>query len=145
MTDQEMVDRFALVAKPRWAELLRLKGRHVYEDMPGDETSTYLVGNGKPVSLKLKRTMQPYGSIERFTREDKEMGFVVNPGLLPLVKAITLDVRGLKLLITRRIAPRADDKGAVAHVEGAGVRVMLFHAPDNKESYVVWECLYGVV
>jgi hypothetical protein len=143
MTDQEMVDRFALVAKPRLTELLRLKAQHIYDDTPGDANSTLEIGSAE-VRLKLARTVQPYAGIQRFATEEKEMGFVVNPGLVPLVKAITLDVRGRRFLLTRRIADTPSDKGAIAHIDGYGVRILMYTDAAGAETQLTWECLYGV-
>jgi hypothetical protein len=36
VTEQEIVDLFAKVAKPRLIDLLKLKVRHVYETIPGN-------------------------------------------------------------------------------------------------------------
>jgi hypothetical protein len=143
MTDQEMVDRFALIARPRLVELLRLKAEHVYDNTPGAANSTSFAG-ATEVRLKLTRTVQPYAQIERFANEEKEMGFVVNPGLVPIVKAITLDVRGRKFLVTRKVAATPSDQGMIAHVDGYGVRILLHTDADNNETRLTWECLYGV-
>jgi hypothetical protein len=143
MTEQEMVDHFARLAKPRLSELLRLKAEHVYDPTPGDAASTSLVQN-VVVGLKLTTTRQPYASIERFATEEKQMGFVINPGLVPLVKAISLDLRGRQLLVTRRIASRNDDRGAVAHVDGFGVRLLLYPDSNSNDTHLIWEALFGV-
>ena len=143
MNQQSMVDHFAKSAKPRLLELLKLKVRHVYETTPGNSGST-LVIDGREVKLKLLRTAQPYKDIERFLTEDKLIGFIVNPGVLPIVKAISTDIRGRNLLVTRRIQPRDDDSGAVAHLDHFGIRVMMFFDSDLTEMQVIWECLYGV-
>ena len=143
MTDQEAVDYFARLAKPRFAQLLRLNVPHLHDPRPGHVDSTGSASNAG-VGLKLARTVQPYGDIQRFVAEDKAIGFVVNPGLVPLVKAISFDVRGRKLLVTRTIAPRDTDKGSIAHLEGFGVRVMMYFDEDEGETHLVWECLYGV-
>jgi hypothetical protein len=142
MTQQAMVDHFAILAKPRLLELLKLKVRHVYETTPGNSGSK-LVVDGREVELRLLRTAQPYKDIERFLAEDKLIGFIVNPGVLPIVKAISMDTRGRKMLITRRIQPRDDDNGAVAHLDHFGVRVMMFFDSDLNETQVIWESLYG--
>jgi len=134
MTDQEIVDHIALMAKPRFMELLRLKIPHVYDDTPG----------GQKAGLKLVKAVQPYASIERFMQEDKLVGFVINPGLLPIVKAISLDIRGKQSLLTRRIASRPGDQGAIAHIDGFGVRVQMFYDEDEGDTHIVWECLYAV-
>jgi hypothetical protein len=143
MNEQAIVDRFAELAKPRLSELLRLNIEHIYDPTSGDANSIY-GGVADEVRLKLKKTVQPYGDIERFVADDKVMGYVVNPGLLPIAKAISLDIRGRRLLVTRKIAGRADDRGVVGHVDGFGVRIMMYFDPDQKETNLVWECLYGV-
>jgi hypothetical protein len=86
----------------------------------------------------------PYKDIERFATEDKVMGFVVGPGVLPIVKAISLDLRGKTMLVTRRIQSGDDDKGVVAdlaHFEG---RVMMSFDMERNETDLVWQALYGV-
>ena len=143
MTEQEIVDYFARMAKPRLGELLRLKAQHVYDDTPGRAGSTSMAGS-QPVKLQLTRTVQPYASIERFATEEKAMGFVVNPGLVPLVKAIALDVRGRQWLVTRKVAATDGDRGVVAHVDGYGVRILMHHDAEQGDTRVTWECLYGV-
>ena len=143
MNEQEMVDHFAALAKPRLSELLRLKAEHVYDPTPGDAESTFPAGTS-PIRLKLKTTVEPYVAIERFVTEEKQMGFVINPGLVPIVKAIALEVRGRRLLVTRRIAERHGDRGVIAHVDGYGVRILMHTDAEHKDTYVTWECLYGV-
>ncbi|HYP07309.1 MAG TPA: hypothetical protein VER03_13840, partial [Bryobacteraceae bacterium] len=88
--------------------------------------------------------VQPYGDMQRFVLEDKVMGFVVNPGLVALIKVIAPDVRGRRLLVTRQIAPSDKDRGVIAHVDGCGVRIMMYYDEDEGETHVAWECLYGV-
>ena len=143
MTKQAMVDLFARLAQPRLMELLKLKVRHVYETTPGNANSK-LVIDGSEVQFKLVRAAQPYKDIERFATEDKVMGFVVGPGVLPIVKAISLDLRGKTMLVTRRIQDRDDDKGIVAHLDHFGVRVTMSFDLARNETEVVWEALYGV-
>ena len=142
MNEQEIVDYCARLAKPRLTELLRLTVQHVY-DSTGDSTSPFVIDISE-VRLKLVRTVQPYGDIKRFVTEDKVMGFVVNPGLVPIVKAISMDIRGRQLLVTRKIAARDDDKGVLAHVDGFGVRIMMYFDAEQNDTNIVWECLYGV-
>jgi hypothetical protein len=143
MTKQAMVDLFAKLAQPRLMELLKLKVRHVYETTPGNANSK-LVVDGSEVQFKLVRTAQPYKDIERFATEDKVMGFVVGPGVLPIVKAISLDLRGKTMLVTRRIQSGDDDKGVVAHLDHFGGRVMMSFDMERNETQLVWETLYGV-
>jgi len=142
MTEQEIVDLFAKAAKPRLMDLLKLKIRHVYETTPGDANSTIVIDGGEIRFITI-RTVQPYRDIERFVAEDKVIGFVVNPGLLPIVKAISMDVRGRKMLVTRSIQAREDDKGVVAHLDHFGVRILMSFDSVRNETQVVWEALYG--
>jgi len=143
VTEQEIVDFFTKVAKPRLIDLLKLKVRHIYETTPGNAGST-LVIDGSEIRLKSIRSTQPYRDIERFVAEDKVMGFVVNPGLLPIVKAIAMDIRGRKMLVTRRIQARDDDRGVGAQLDHFGVRIMMSFDSVRNETDVVWESLYGV-
>ena len=138
-----MADYFAKAAKPRLMELLKLKVRHIYETTPGNAQST-LVVEGSEITFKSQRSAQPYRDIQRFVADDKVIGFVVNPGLLPIVKAILMDTRGRRMLVTRKVEARADDQGAVSHLEEFGIRLMLSFNPDLNETHAVWECLYGV-
>jgi len=70
------------------------------------------------------------------------MQSVIDPGLLPIAKAIAKDVLGRRTLITRRIAPKKTDQGAIADVQGFGIRVLIYE--DADDTIVAWECLYGV-
>jgi hypothetical protein len=124
-------------------ELLKLKVRHVYETTAGDASSKIVI-DGCEVPFKRIRSAQPYRDIARFLGEDKVIGFVVNPGLLPIVKAISMDIRGRKMLVTRRIRATGDDKGVVAHLDHFGVRIMMSFDPVRYETEVAWEVLYGV-
>ena len=143
MTEQEMVDRFAELAKPRVLELLKLKIPHVYDETPGTAMSKVMAAN-RAIGLKLERTIQPYALIERLTTDEKVTGFIINPGLVPLVKAMAFDIRGRQLLVTRRIAAKAGEKGAIAHVEGFGIQIGMRFDSSRNETQVIWECLYGV-
>jgi hypothetical protein len=143
MTPQAMVDLFARLAQPRLMELLRLKVRHVYEITPGIPNST-LVIEGQEVQFKLVRTAQPYKDIERFTAEDKIMGFVIGPGVLPIVKTISTELRGKTMLVTRRIQDGDAEKGVVAHLDHFGSRVIMSFDSNRNETDLVWEALYGV-
>jgi hypothetical protein len=124
-------------------DLLKLKVRHIYETTPGNAGST-LVIDGHEIRFKSIRSTQPYRDIERFVAEDKVIGFVVNPGVLPIVKAIAMDIRGRKMLVTRRIQAREDDRGVGAQIDHFGVRIMMSFDAVRNETDVVWESLYGV-
>src|SRR4051794_38356862 len=102
------------MAGPRAASLLRLRAaRHVYEPTPGALHSK-VVEDGEEVTLnKWKSAVQPYRDIERFLSEEKVMQFLVGPGLLPVITALSKDILGRRLLVTRRVADRAGDRGAV--------------------------------
>jgi len=137
-----MVDRFAQAAQPRLMDLLKLKRRHVYETTPGRANSQIVI-EGNSIQFKSIRSAQPYRDIERFVTEEKIMGFVVNPGLLPIVKAISIDIRGRKMLVTRRIQEMPEDIGVAAQLDHFGVRIMMFFDSVRNETQVVWESLYG--
>lgn len=143
LTAQEMVELFARKAKPRLQELLRIRGEHLFDATPGHEGSSTLTERGE-VKLKVGRTSQPYKDIHRFANDEHVIGFVVNPGLVPIVKAMTIAMLGKKLLVTRALGPTP--KGAVsAPIEGYGVRVLLRHDEDQNETTITWEWLFGAV
>jgi hypothetical protein len=143
MNPQAMVDQFARSAKPRLMNLLKLKVQHVYDPTPGGPQSKSVV-DGCAVELRLQTAAQPYRDIERFLAEDKLMGFVVNPGLLPIVTAIAGELRGRRMLVTRKVGARDGDRGVVAHLDGFGMRILMYSDLTVNETQVVWECLYGV-
>lgn len=143
MTEQDIVDLFARVAKPRLTALLKLQAKHLYEMTPGLANSRIVI-DGSEVEFRKIKTVQTYKGIERFVAKDKILGFVVNPGLLPIVKAISMDVRGRKMLVTRRIQGTDIDKGVVAHLDDFGMRIVMSCDAGRNETHVTWECLYGV-
>jgi hypothetical protein len=55
-----------------------------------------------------------------------------------------MDIRGRKMLVTRRIQARDDDKGVGAQLDHVGVRIMMSFDAVRNETDVVWETLYGV-
>ena len=140
MTTQAMAEQIAKLALPRLLNLLKLKVRHVYETTPGQAKSKLVVA-GVPVEFKLLTSTQPYVDIERFVADDKVMGFIVNPGLLPIAKALSQELRGRKMLVTRRIQP---GDAAAADFDLFGMRVAISYDEALRESRVVWECLYAV-
>ena len=146
VTVQETVDRIAVLAQPRLTSLLRLRNtKHVYEPTPGELNSTVVVDGQMVMLNKFKTASQPYRDIERFLGEDKMSQYIVGPGLLPVVTALSKDIMGKKLLVTRRVATRDDDKGVVGHLDGFGVRVMMYFDEVANDTIVAWECLYGVL
>ena len=146
MNAQEAVDRFAILARPRLTSLLRLRSvRHVYEPTPGVLNSK-VADNGVEITLnKLKRTSQPYRDIQRFLAVEKVMQYIIDPGLLPVVTALSKDIAGRKALGTRTVAAKADDKGVAGYIDGFGVRVAMYFDEVAGETIVEWTCLYGVV
>ena len=145
MTDQETVDRFAILAKVRLTSLLRLStARHIYDPTPGATNSQFVEAGLLIVLNKWKRDQQPYKDLERFLSDERVMRSVIDPGLLPIAKAISRDVLGRRLLVTRRIAPKESDAGTVAHVDGYGIRILVSFDAAAGETIVAWECLYGV-
>jgi hypothetical protein len=144
---QEIVDRFAELAKPRIATLLRLKdARHVYDPTPGEVNSPVALEDGTIVTLsRTRKASQPYRSIERFIPEDRVMQFIIDPGLLPLMTSMSKDMWGRRILVTRRISTNPAGKGVVAHVDGFGMRIRMFFDQEANDTIVTWECLYGVL
>jgi hypothetical protein len=142
---EAMAGLFAKLAKPRLLDLLRLKSvEHIYDPTPGRAPSKF-VHQGVEISLdKLQKTTQPYRDIQRFLSEEKVQSHILDPGLLPAVKSILTDVRGRRVLVTRKVAPKNDlENGAVGHLDGFGMRVVLL-VDSSEEWRVTWECLYGV-
>jgi hypothetical protein len=139
------VDRLAILAMPRLASLLRLRNvRHVYDPTPGTLNSK-VVDSGCEFTLdRLKRASQPYRNIERFLSSEKVMQFIIGPGVLPVVTTLSKDIAGKRLLITRRVAARDGDKGVIGHLDGFGVRLMMYFDEAAGETIVEWNCLYGV-
>ena len=127
MNIQQTVEHFAALAAPRLANLLRLStARHVYDSTPG-ALNSQVTESGTTISLdKWKHDEQPYKDLARFTSEERIMRSVIDPGLLPIAKAISKDVLGRRILITRKIAPKKNDRGASAHVEGYGIRILIY-------------------
>ena len=146
MSDQETVDRLAVLAKLRLTSLLRLRNvKHVYDPSPGAVNSK-VIEDGHEVTLnKLKRASQPYRDIERFLGDEKVGQYIVGPGLLPIVTALSKDIMGKKLLVTRRVAARDDDKGVIGHLDGFGVRIVMYFDEAAGDTIIEWECLYGVL
>jgi hypothetical protein len=108
--------------------------------------NSVVVVDGNEVLLsKLKRTSQPYGHIDRFLADDRVTQFIIDPRLLPLATAISKDILGKNVLVTRRVAARDDDKGVVGHLDDFGVRIMMYFDESAGETIVEWNCLYGVI
>src|SRR5437667_9055807 len=141
VTDQETVDRLAVLAGPRLTSLLRLRNvRHVYDPTPGELNSTVVEDSHEVVLNRWKSASQPYRDIERFLVDEKVMQYIVGPGLLPIVTALAKEIMGKKLLVTRKVAARNDDKGVVGHLDGFGVRVMMYFDDRANEMILAWEC-----
>ena len=146
MNQQETVDRFAKLAQPRLTSLLRLRSvRHVYDPTPGALNSRVAEDGNEFVLDKLKRTSQPYRDIQRFLSDERAMQYIIGPGLLPVVTALSKDILGKTVLVTRRVAARADDRGVVGHLRDFGVRIMMYFDEAAGETIVEWNCLYGVL
>jgi len=144
--EQETVDGLAVLATPRLANLLRLRSvKHIYDPTPGALNSTVVEGGHKVILAKFKRASQPYRGIDRFLSDEKVMEYIIGPGLLPVVMAVSKDILGKKLLVTRRLAPRDDDKGVVGHFDGFGARIMMYFDKGAGETILEWSCLYEVL
>lgn len=149
MSPQALADLFAKVAKPRLLDLLKLKSvEHVYDPTPGRAPASFLY-QGREISLKLHTTTQPYKDILRFVSAEKVQAYILDPGLLPAVKAILTDVRGRRVLVTRRVGPRITsgkdtaENAGVGHLDGFGMRLVV-QVDSSDEWQLTWECLYGV-
>jgi hypothetical protein len=141
---EKTVNRLAELAQVRLADLLRLNSaRHVYDPMPGLPGARFFAEEGEVVLNGTKRATQPYRNFSRFLTPEKTMPFLVEPGLVPLVKTMLFEARGRKVLVSRKPAPLESDRGAVGHVPGYGVRVLL--EVDGEETILTWECLFGVL
>jgi hypothetical protein len=146
VNEQETVDRLAVLSKPRLISLLRLRSvRRLYEPTPGALNSR-VVQEGLVVCLdKSRQASQPYRDIERFLTDEKVMQYIVGPGLLPLVTAMSKAIMGRKLLVTRRIAAKDDDQGVIGHLDGFGIRIMMYFDTAANETILEWDCLFGVL
>jgi hypothetical protein len=146
MNEQTMVDRLAVLAEPRLASLLRLRSaRHIYDPTPGALNSKVLADGREVLLNKLTRASQPYRDIQRFFSDEKVMEYIVSPGLLPVAMALSKDILGKKILVTRRLAARDGDKGVIGHLTGFGVRIMMYFDETGGETIIEWNCLYGVL
>jgi hypothetical protein len=145
VNEQETVDRLAVLSKPRLTSLLRLRSvRHLYDPTPGAVNSRAVEDGNEFILDRLKRASQPYRDIERFLSDEKVMEYIVGPGLLPIVTALSKDILGKKVLVTRRMAARDQDKGVIGHLDGFGVRIMMYFDETAGETILEWNCLYGV-
>lgn len=143
---QPTADRFATLASARIPSMLQLRStRHVYDPVAGDVNSVTEV-EGKEVVLKhWRRAEQPYRDLNRFATDERVMQHVIDRGLLPIVTALSKEIMGKRLLVTRRPAPRKGDRGVVAHLEGYGIRIVIHFDSAKEDTIVAWECLYGSV
>lgn len=140
---QNLVNQLALLAEPRLRQLLRLgSARHLYDPHPGMPGARYFAEEGEVLLSGFVRAVEPYQNIERFLAREKAMPFLVEPGLLPIAKAIATEARGRRVLVTRKPAPRPTDQGVTAHLASFGVRLLLHAAPETT---LTWECLYGAL
>ncbi len=118
--------------------------KHVYDPTPGALNSRIVQDGAEFVLDKMKRASQPYRDIQRFLSDEKVMQYVVGPGLLPVVMALSKDIAGKRLLVTRRIAAGDGDKGVIGHLDGFGIRIMMYFDEAAGDTILEWDCLYGV-
>jgi hypothetical protein len=132
------------LASARIATLLQLRSTvHVYDPEPGDVNSVSVV-QGKKIILKYwRRAEQPYRDLTRFTSDERVMQHVIDRGLLPVVTALSKEIIGKKLLVTRHPGPRKSDLGVVAHLKGYGIRIEIHFDAASEDTIVAWECLYA--
>ena len=142
-----MVNLIAKRAQPRLMELLKLKStQHIYDPVPGKQPGKFIVvtgtdGGREVVIDKLKQTTQPYVGIERFVSDERIMSYIIDPGLVPIVKALLTDARGRRFLYTRKLNSTPE---IAADLDGFGLRITLTVNERSDETELTWECLYGV-
>ncbi len=142
MNHQELVERFATLAKPRIDSLLRLQSvQHIYDLNPGKLNDRTTFDGITLIASKFKQAFQPYRDLSAFTTDERIMPHVIDAGLLPVVKALLQEARGQQFLLTRRIAK--EEKGASAYIEDVGVRIRVYADEDAGDTIVAWETLYG--
>ena len=73
------------------------------------------------------------------------MQYIIGPGVLPVVMALSKDILGKRLLVTRRVAARMGIRAWRLIWSGIGVRIMLYFDEASRETVVEWGCLYGVL
>lgn len=135
-----MVERLAILAKPRIDSLLTLQsGQHLYDPAPGRLNDVSAI-NGM-VTNRFKQALQPYRDLSAFTTDERIMPHIVDAGLIPIVKALLQELRGHPWLLTRNFATRG--VGAVARIEGIGIRIRIYTDEDADDTIVAWEALYG--
>jgi hypothetical protein len=146
VSPHEKVQLFAELAKPRLASLLRVRSVHnIYEPTPGRLNSTIVIEGREVVFDKLKRTAQPYRDLDRFTSADRVMQYVIDPGLVPIVTAVSQAIAGRKMIVTRPLTPREGETEVYAYVDSFGLRVSLSFDECTGDTTVAWDCLYGVI
>ncbi len=145
---QKLADRFAVLADMRMNSLFNLRSTaHIHDPEPGDVNSVSRAQGEEVVLKHFRRAEQPYKDLTRFTSNDRIMQHVIDRGLLPVVMALSKEIMGKRLLVTRRPAPRKGGVkgGAVAHLAGYGIRIQIHLDEAGEETIVGWECLYGSI
>jgi len=145
---QKLADRFAVLADMRMNSLFNLRSTaHIHDPEPGDVNSVSRAQGEEVVLKHFRRAEQPYKDLTRFTSNDRIMQHVIDRGLLPVVMALSKEIMGKRLLVTRRPAPRKGGvkSGAVAHLAGYGIRIHIHLDEASEETIVGWECLYGTI
>ena len=143
---QPTADRFAVLATARMATMFQLRSaEHFYDPTPGDVNSVTVVGGKDVVLRQFRRAEQPYRDLSRFATDERVMQHVIDRGLLPIVTALSKEILGKRLLVTRRPSPRKGDKGVVAHLGGYGIRVEIHFDAVAEDIIVAWECLYTAI
>jgi len=113
LNPQELVNRFAVLAKPRIDSLLRLQSvQHIYDLNPGKLHGRTTFDGITLIASKFKQALQPYRDLTAFTTDERIMPHVIDAGLVPIVKTLMREIRSQQYLLTRRIAKA--DKGASA-------------------------------
>ena len=100
-----------------------------------------------PSPSESRRDSPTWGSLSETARHATKASYyaILAEPLLNRSESLTACNWRRELLVTRKVAARPDDKGAVSHIDGFGVRIMIYFDEAAGDTIVAWECLYGVL
>lgn len=136
-----MIEGFAAIVSERLKVTLPKGFTLVYEESPGEANSVLTVDDSQIVLDKLQQVRVPIANIE----SHESTRLLLIKAVDTLVDAISNDIKGKALLVTRPPALVHDPPGKVAYVKGFGMRIVVkfnLQTLDRHDVYV--ECLYGV-
>jgi hypothetical protein len=143
MTEEEaqhMMEGFSTIVSERLKATLPKGFRLVYEESPGEANSVLTVGNSQIVLNKLQQVHVPIANIEHESTRLR-----LTEAVDTLVDAISHDIKGKALLVTRPLAFVNDPPARVVYVKDFGMRIVVKYNLQTKDRHDVYvECLYGV-